>query len=68
MAPCCRIFESYGESMGLELMHVRFLRQNGLRVQGSELLMDLKLGEDETLAMLPVQPNTAEIVAPNDSD
>ncbi len=54
--------------MGLELMHVRFLRQSGLRVQGSELLMDLKLGEDETLAMLPVQPNTAEIVAPNDSD
>ncbi len=54
--------------MGLELMHVRFLRQSGLRVQGSELLMDLKLAEDETLAMLPVQPNTAEEVAPNDSD
>ncbi|KAL0047044.1 hypothetical protein WJX82_004928 [Trebouxia sp. C0006] len=51
MAPCCRIFESYCESMGLELMHVRFLRQSGLRVQGSELLMDLKLAEDETLAM-----------------
>ncbi|KAL0033568.1 hypothetical protein WJX79_003993 [Trebouxia sp. C0005] len=68
MAPCCRIFESYCESMGLELMHVRFLRQSGLRVQGSELLMDLKLAEDETLAMLPVQPNTAEEVAPNDND
>ncbi|KAA6417553.1 MAG: hypothetical protein FRX49_12486, partial [Trebouxia sp. A1-2] len=45
-----------------------FLRQSGLRVQGSELLMDLKLAEDETLAMLPVQPNTAEEVAPNDND
>lgn len=54
MAPCCRIFECYCESMGVELMHVRFLRNSGARVQGSELLMDLKLQEDETLCMLPL--------------
>ena len=35
-------------------MHVRFLRASGVRVQGSELLMDLKLQEDETLCMLPL--------------
>lgn len=54
MAPMCRIFECYCESMGVELMHVRFLRASGVRVQGSELLMDLKLQEDETLCMLPL--------------
>lgn len=61
MAPCCRIFECYCESMGVELMHVRFLTKSGIRVQGSELLMDLKLQEDETLCMLPLAaPNTSE--------
>ena len=68
MAPCCRIFESYCESMGLELMHVKFLRQSGARVQGCELLMDLKLGDEETLAMLPVQPNNTEGDVHRDSD
>ena len=47
--------------MGVELTHVRFLRQSGARVQGSELLMDLKLQEDEQLCMLPVAvPDTTE--------
>ena len=42
-------------------MHVRFLRACGARVQGSELLMDLKLQEDETLCMLPLAaPNMTE--------
>lgn len=61
MAPCCRVFECYCESMGVELTHVRFLRNPGTRVQGSELLMDLKLQEDETLCMLPLAaPTTTE--------
>ena len=47
--------------MGVELTHVRFLRKCGARVQGSELLMDLKQQDDETLCMLPLAvPNTTE--------
>lgn len=61
MVPCCRIFESYCESMGVELMHMRFLRGNGERVQGSELLMDLKLQDEEIIVILPgAAPNAAE--------
>ena len=46
--------------MGAELSHVRFLRANGVRVQGSELLMDLKLQEEETLVMLPINASSVE--------
>ena len=53
IAPCSTIFETYCESMGVELQHVRFLRQDGTRVHGNELLMDLKLKEDEKIIMLP---------------
>lgn len=61
ITPCCRVFECYCESMGVELTHVRFLRKCGTRVQGSELLMDLKQQDDETLCMLPLAvPNTTE--------
>lgn len=61
ITPCCRVFECYCESMGVELTHVRFLRKCGARVQGSELLMDLKQQDDETLCMLPLAvPNTTE--------
>ena len=56
IAPCSTIFETYCESMGIELQHVRFLRQDGTRVQGSELLMDLKLKEGEKIVMLPGVP------------
>ena len=53
IALCSTIFETYCESMGVELQHVRFLRQNGTRVHGNELLMNLKLKEDEKIIMLP---------------
>ena len=46
--------------MGAELSHVRFLRADGVRVQGGELLMDLKLKDEETLVMLPLNTLTAE--------
>lgn len=54
LQPCASIFETYCKQLGIELQHVRFLRQDGTRVMGDELLMDLKLKDDEKIIMLPV--------------
>ena len=54
LQPCATIFETYCEQLGIELQHVRFLRQDGTRVLGNELLVDLKLKDDEKIVMLPI--------------
>ncbi len=55
--------------MGVELMHVKFVRPCGVRIQGSELLMDLKLQEEETIAMVPAtEPNTTDSPPETNSD
>lgn len=68
IAYCSTIFETYCESMGVELQHVRFLRQDGTRVHGNELLMDLKLKENEKIVMLPVTALPAAAAPSPDDD